>query len=161
MGCSAPVEAPRSRQRDVDGLGLQRRIGWTRAERRVQQPLHQLLERFEALAKAFFASAERGLQPPVGNFVEPSLLAAQPFQAKRFHGLLAIERGRASRACASSAANALSSAASSNAVRLGIASFVMRNVQDKPLRAAAAARPRAASNLALTCRIPADLPRSS
>ncbi len=54
LGAGQP---PRSRQRDVDGLGLERRITRPRAGRRVQQRLHQFLQRVEALPSAFFASA--------------------------------------------------------------------------------------------------------
>ena len=76
----------------------------------------------------FLASAGAAFSQRLGDLIEQALLAAQPLQAK---GLDALRRcmsaAASSRACVSSAAKAWSSADSSNAVRLGIASFIMRN----------------------------------
>ena len=153
-------EPPRAGQRNVDGLGLQRCIGSARRPRPSSNASTKFLENLEALPTAFFAWAGRGLQPAARNFVEQALLAPQPFEPERF----AVSRqcGGSFARLRSSAANALSSAASSNAVRLGIASFVMRKDQDKALHAAAAragSRPiKPLGILRIPCGKPCTLP---
>ncbi len=133
MGCSAPVS------RRVPGSVMSMASALSAAsvgpasERRVQQRLHHRLERIEALTQQPFWPPWRGLQPALGDFVEQALLAPQPLQPEGLHRRLMRPPPRPRAPAASSGANAVSSAASSNAVRLGIASFVMPNVQDKPV----------------------------
>jgi len=87
LGAGQP---PRAGQRDVDGLGLERRVGWAGARSLLEQPLHQFLEQFEALTHRPSCLGRRGLQPAVGNFVEQALLAPQPLQTK----CVGLERSR-------------------------------------------------------------------
>ena len=131
LGAGQP---PRTGQRDVDGLGLERRIGRGIARTDAfQQRLHQLLEHLKPLTHSLFRRPRRSADPLLGDFLEQALLAPQPLEPERLRpGFSSWAAAASARACASSRANAVSSAASSNAVRLGIASFVMPNVQDKP-----------------------------
>ena len=93
-----PRQPPRSRQRNVDCLGSQRRAAPTpvlpRAQSRVQQPFHHSLQRVEAHAQQLLGLRRSGLQPPSRNLVQPSLLAPQPLQPKGLHSRIIVQRSR-------------------------------------------------------------------
>ncbi len=91
-GVLGPGQPPRSRQRDVDGLGLERGVARPAAQRRVEQALNHGFQGVEAQAQRLFRFGRRSLQPAAGNLVEPPLLAPQPLQPKRLHSRLAVER---------------------------------------------------------------------
>ncbi len=64
----------------------------SRAQGRFQQAVHHLFQRVEPLADGLLGLRWRSLEPPAGDLVEPSLLAAQPLQAKGLHRLRTVKR---------------------------------------------------------------------
>ena len=132
-------EALRAGQGDVDGLGGEGGVSWTGAGGLLKQAFDQLFEGLEALAYGLLGLGRGGLEPAAGDLVEQALLAAQPVQAKGFDGIGAGDCGCVvARPAARRRRRPGQGQASSNAVRLGISSFIMRNDQDKPLHVAGA-----------------------
>ena len=85
-------------QRNVDGLGLESRVGGSRAQRRVQQSLDHGFESVEAHPQQLFGLRRSGLQPAAGDLVEQALLAPQPLQPEGLDRRFAAElRGRRAR----------------------------------------------------------------
>ena len=120
MGCSAPVRRSRAGEGDVDGLGGQGGVCRTGAGGLLEQALDQLLEGFESLAYGLLGVGRSGLEPAAGDLVEQALLAAQPAQPKGLDVGIVRDRGSVGAGLLFDCGERLVSAASSNAVRLGI-----------------------------------------